>query len=209
MLICVPAGYLVAMMLNELGYDLEHTYFTKVSLTMQRITYVHLAHLLFTFGSFVICMQNENPQKKHEEHEFWETVVDLIKLKETWHNMLPLTFVFFILVYSIPHFDYLVNTFPFVFEVARLFQMYFMIGAAWACTSYKIVSKCTKNRRILMWIAMCVYFVSQACMLGLIEQFVDVYITSACSFASGLSLMYGIITSLTILIESTQKEGSV
>lgn len=123
--------------------------------------------------------------------------------------MLPLTFVFFILVYSIPHFDYLVNTFPFVFEVARLFQMYFMIGAAWACTSYKIVSKCTKDRRILMWVAMSVYFVSQACMLGLIEQFVDVYITSACSFASGLSLMYGIITAFTILIESTQKEDSV
>ena len=57
----------------------------------------------------------------------------------SWHAILGFTFLFFIFFYSLTQYEYLVNTFPFVFELSRLFEMYFMIGAAWALASYNLL----------------------------------------------------------------------
>jgi len=83
-----------------------------------------------------------------------------------------------------------------------MFEMYFMIGAALACSSYNLLfgSLVTKTSTLL-WVSLGVYFASQAVLLGFIEFIVSITITSACAFISGFALMHAIIASLSCIFE--------
>lgn len=131
----------------------------------------------------------------------------------SWHAILGFTFLFFIFFYSLPQYEYLVNTFPFVFELSRLFEMYFMIGAAWALASYNLLFGSVISRNSTpMWISLGVYFASKGVMLGLVEANANTPITAVCAFVGGFALMHGIMASLSTLVdyalEKTKIEAS-
>lgn len=56
LLVGLPCGFLLAILINESSYQLEHTYFTMVTDTRGRMTIVHSVHLVLTALSFAICL---------------------------------------------------------------------------------------------------------------------------------------------------------
>lgn len=53
-----------------------------------------------------------------------------------------------------------------------------------------------------MWIPLAVYFVSQEAQLGLVEIYVNVYITALCSFVNGFTLMQGLLVAFCALFHA-------
>ena len=203
LLVSLPCGFLVAMLINESSYQLEHTYFTKAAETMARMSIVHSVHLVLAALSFLYSLFSVSESPVQGNDSFWTGLKAIGGSDVSWHAILGFTFVFFILFYSLPQYEYLVNTFPFVFELSRLFEMYFMIGAAWACASFNMFFGRVVNRvnSTPMWVSFAVYVASQAVMLGFVEGIVSTPLTSFCAFASGFSLMHGIIASLLTAVD--------
>jgi len=161
LLVGIPTGFMLTMLINESCYSLEHTYFTNASETLARMTIVHCVHFFLTAISFAICLFSVKEDPQVEQESFWSGLLTVCSNELSWHAIFGFGFLFFILFYSLPQFEYLVNTFPFVFELSKLFEMYFMIGAAWACASYNLLfgSVITKNSTPL-WVSLGVYFAS-------------------------------------------------
>lgn len=101
-----------------MAFNLEHTYFTHVTDALSRILYVHLGLMLVVFASFANCMLSSQIDKNTDNSSVWPELATRIAKWRTWHFLLPLTFTFFIFFSSVPQSEYLVNTFPFVFEFA-------------------------------------------------------------------------------------------
>jgi hypothetical protein len=120
--------------------------------------------------------------------------------------MLPFCCLFFIFIFSLQQFEFIVNTFPFVFEVVRLFYMYFMIGAALACASYRLFLDTTSgSKRKALWVCLAIFFVAQGTMLGLMEVFISVHLTAACALIAGCSLMMALLTTVAVIFNTTLK----
>lgn len=126
----------------------------------------------------------------------------MCKTDVSWHAILGFAFLFFIFFYNLPQYEYFVNTFPFVFELSRLFEMYFMIGGAWALASYNLLfGSVIISNSTPMWISLAIYFATVGVMLGLVEATVNTPITAVCAFVGGFALMHGIVSTLSALID--------
>lgn len=52
----LPTGFILASIINELCFDLEHTYFTMVQEALRRVTIVHFVHIFLIIVAFGYCL---------------------------------------------------------------------------------------------------------------------------------------------------------
>ena len=54
--LALPTGFIIAQIINELSFELEHTYFTMVQEALKRVTIVHVVHVALIALSFGYCL---------------------------------------------------------------------------------------------------------------------------------------------------------